>query len=788
MSGIPTGKGGKQQRPSSSAPNSPITPASGSRLSGSGGKKIGTKKLTEKESKETPGTGTNTCEPNTDEGQTGSLNITTPLPTTSTVHRNLDKCPCGQSVSTWKLDCSKCHQYWHVDCVGLKGLSKASCNTLVEYLCPFCFVAPVSTMVPAETGACYVCRNTISLQQANSQFEAALASEKLKSLVDFSEMVKRIDFESLKVQMDTVEFMGLHLKHFLINKEEMKEHQERTEKASEAVLELSNQMDQLKEQVTELLHRPQPEQLCPPALTEQFADQMKQLGEQVAELKCLPEQKLEVPSAVSDEVIASISSRLDLIIAQEPVVSDKLESLRMSVDTLEKNSAEVSASAAAAVAAAAITSASTAAPTTSATDLNGDSVPSIPPTELDHGQKPVHTITDEFITTEVEDQLKQLFNSHQSDFEAEGGHAVLYFGEKYRYTGSSSSNTDQAIPPMIENLIDRINNQFCTDDTPQINSCLVNRYDGSESYLPKHSDNEATIHPDSQIITLSLGSECTVKFSDRSAGNTVLEHTAKPCSIYSMTRKSQEFFEHRIDPGSLSDGTSRLSLTFRSVSWRNRNATCIIGDSNTGGLKFGCDPKRSFGKALPGKRFAAPLLKDINPYDTCGYSNVVLLCGINDLKSESIKSPSDVRGVYNSLKSKISLIQCINPKAHVFICPVLPTKRAEFNRKGICFNNLIWNELLPSNFGVTFVDGFQNFVDENGLLSRNFSRDLNRFKRPDMLHLNWKGLAKLGSFIRNTVLLRKSGGVDRRRKTRVDGMSYRDVAANRGPHHDGYQA
>ena len=53
------------------------------------------------------------------------------------------------------------------------------------------------------------------------------------------------------------------------------------------------------------------------------------------------------------------------------------------------------------------------------------------------------------------------------------------------------------------------------------------------------------------------------------------------------------------------------------------------------------------------------------------------------------------------------------------------------------------NELLPSNFGVTFVDGFQEFLDDHGLLNRELSRDLNRFKRPDFLYLNWGGLAKL---------------------------------------------
>ena len=50
-------------------------------------------------------------------------------------------------------------------------------------------------------------------------------------------------------------------------------------------------------------------------------------------------------------------------------------------------------------------------------------------------------------------------------------------------------------------------------------------------------------------------------------------------------------------------------------------------------------------------------------------------------------------------------------------------------------------------------------------------------------------LAKLGSFIKSTVLLRQSGGVDRRKKTTVDRATYRDVAAARVPLLllDGYQ-
>ena len=82
-----------------------------------------------------------------------------------------------------------------------------------------------------------------------------------------------------------------------------------------------------------------------------------------------------------------------------------------------------------------------------------------------------------------------------------------------------------------------------------VNSCLVNRFEGSESYLPQHSDNEPTIHPESNIITLSLGSECTLTFSNKGSENSVLQHLSSSRSIYSMTRKSQEIYDHRIDQG-----------------------------------------------------------------------------------------------------------------------------------------------------------------------------------------------------------------------------------------------
>ena len=82
-----------------------------------------------------------------------SVTPISPLFVVSTSHREFSKCPCDQSKSSWKIDCSKCKQFWHVNCLGLNGLNEKGYNKLAEYLCPFCYVAPIPTL-PSEVDVC----------------------------------------------------------------------------------------------------------------------------------------------------------------------------------------------------------------------------------------------------------------------------------------------------------------------------------------------------------------------------------------------------------------------------------------------------------------------------------------------------------------------------------------------------------------------------------------------------------------------------------------------------------
>jgi hypothetical protein len=98
-----------------------------------------------------------------------------PMPIIRTEHRNKEKCPCNKSFkSSWILDCHKCHQYWHADCMGLGGLSEKEINKFTQWSRPFCWVSPISTL-DMDVHVCHVCRNTLSLQQSRGETKQSAA-------------------------------------------------------------------------------------------------------------------------------------------------------------------------------------------------------------------------------------------------------------------------------------------------------------------------------------------------------------------------------------------------------------------------------------------------------------------------------------------------------------------------------------------------------------------------------------------------------------------------------------
>ena len=127
-----------------------------------------------------------------------------------------------------------------------------------------------------------------------------------------------------------------------------------------------------------------------------------------------------------------------------------------------------------------------------------------PPTiNLDHeniNSEYISKHSENFISESTESELLDLCKKLK--FKPENGHGVCSFGEEYTYV-NSKSESPKDIPAPIKALIDELVKEC--PDASTINECLINRYEGPESFLPRHCDNERTIAPNSHIYTFSIG-------------------------------------------------------------------------------------------------------------------------------------------------------------------------------------------------------------------------------------------------------------------------------------------
>ena len=207
--------------------------------------------------------------------------------------------------------------------------------------------------------------------------------------------------------------------------------------------------------------------------------------------------------------------------------------------------------------------------------------------EIHNSTKCVERCESDFISHErSENLLKFLNNCKEFSTNSESGHSVALFGYPYHYTGSNHTEQPPDIPNIILDIINDIDKLY---DNCEINSCLINKYEGCDSYLPRHSDDEQTNDPESLIFTLSLGRPAQIKFTDIFS-NDIVTKQIDANSLYVMSRKSQSFWEHQIDTCDCESPHTdhvRYSLTFRHVSKKFNKSTIIIGDSNTYNLKFG---------------------------------------------------------------------------------------------------------------------------------------------------------------------------------------------------------
>ncbi len=273
---------------------------------------------------------------------------------------------------------------------------------------------------------------------------------------------------------------------------------------------------------------------------------------------------------------------------------------------------------------------------------------------MEHDIPPVSSYVDNFLPGNECDELLNVLNTLKV-FKKERGRSTIKFGEKYSYNGSREESIVE-YPPVVKKILDSINEKFGQDNIPLLNSCLVTKYTGPNSFIPEHSDNERAIHADSSIFTVSVGCDATLRFRDVYNGK-IIEQVVKTGSLYTMTRASQDLFKHSIPKNeALAESDTRFSLTFRCLHWRNNNSTVIIGDSNTTGLKFskfGTDTPAShngtFGNAMPGKCVSAFTVDQLDPLKCIGHNNIVVHCGVNNIRGSDVTTEDDLRKVYVDL-------------------------------------------------------------------------------------------------------------------------------------------
>ncbi len=214
-----------------------------------------------------------------------------------------------------------------------------------------------------------------------------------------------------------------------------------------------------------------------------------------------------------------------------------------------------------------------------------------------------------------------------------------------------------------------------------------------------------------------------------------------------MTRSSQDFYSHDVAPSPANK--IRYSITFRCTHWHYLNSLYAVGDSNFGRIRFG-EGKGTIGRCTPGTKDWAAKVEDIDPVKAVPYRNVITMCGTNNLKDNNC----DVEETYRVYKGKLEEIRKLNPRANLFVCPVLPTRDGDINKNIFKFNMLLRTDLTRCALKVKVVNGLLSFVDNQGLLKTSLH---DARTESDVLHINDAGYCMLVRHIKAAIFGNKFG-------------------------------
>ena len=559
-------------------------------------------------------------------------------------------------------------------------------------------------------------------------------ASKIEAIKSLDALLKGLDIDELIENVKSLETFNLHVKHLFINGDKWECYQDAVGEIAADVRDLKDFKDRPAATTT-----PVPEASPSPDITELTA-KIQDLSDQVEGFTLLQAQTVKEKSSTSikdlEKICSTISKEVEKLATGTDDMGSKLKDLQSSVDTRSRTPSGHSRS-----------------------EQPQEPLLDIPVApEIHHGQTPLERSVENYISDEEAEDLTKFLQEQEGFFLKENGRTVLGYGEPYHYPGSKANKVLTEFPPIIQKLVDRINKDFNPPRRPKrkdgtfleplpaatVNQCLINKYTGS-ALIPEHSDDEPSIDPSSSIFTISIGAECELIFKEKSTG----EQRTLNCnsaSIYSMSRKSQEFYSHKIPLHELGSEV-RYSLTFRRCHWSYKNAVLVVGDSLTSKLKFGTG-KDTFGFTTPGTKEFAGQIEDIDPTYCSAFPNIVIMCGINSIRQDGV-GEDEVRELYTQYKHKIEQIRMLNRNSSIYVCPIIPTKNDKLNKKAIQFNKLIYGDLCmsPSCYVVT-IEGIAD------LLNGRTNRLCERLSFPgDDLHVNPAGARIIAKHIKRAMFV-----------------------------------
>lgn len=134
---------------------------------------------------------------------------------------------------------------------------------------------------------------------------------------------------------------------------------------------------------------------------------------------------------------------------------------------------------------------------------------------------------------------------------------------KDRYEQWTSFEMDNTINNMIDKVQDyvhTINKINVKINVPNINSCLINKYETGENFIAPHRDSSISFGEYPTIIGLSVGATRRIDIKHmKNKKNFSFE--LESGSIFIMAGSSQKFYNHSINKCNCSN--ARYSLTFR---------------------------------------------------------------------------------------------------------------------------------------------------------------------------------------------------------------------------------